>query len=250
MTLGRLFVAAVVVGASLLCVRLGVWQLSRWGEKRALNAALRAALAAPPADLGAALPALGAVRDRPIRLQGRFDPHFQVLLRGRPRDGEPGVIVATPFVLEGDSVAVVVERGWLAAEDAATLAAGAIPDDPATSLVGLAQPFPERVPIPPMREMGTPDRRVWSAPRLHSDSLGARLPYRLAPFVLQALPGHGAPASPLRDVPRPLDQTMHLGYALQWFAIAVLAPLVAWFATRRTRLRGVPPSASRGDSAR
>jgi len=249
-TLGRLFVSAVVVGASLLCVRLGVWQLSRWGEKRALNAEQRAALAAPPTEIHAPLPALDAVRDRPILLRGRFDPRFQVLLRGRPRDGEPGVIVATPFVLGTDSLAVVVERGWLAAADAATLDSGAIPDDSAASVTGLARAFPAGDPIPPMRDLGTPARRVWSAPRLDLDSLAARLPYRLAPFVLQALPGPGAPVSPLRETPRPFDETMHLGYALQWFAIAALAPLVAWFATRRTRLRRVPPRAARGDAAR
>lgn len=236
MTLRRLLTAALLVSVALGCVRLGAWQLSRLAEKRALNAALRASLASPPLAAGEGAPALEEVRERPVEFRGRFDPRFQVLLRGRPRDGEPGVIVVTPFLLASDSTAVLVERGWLAAVDAATLPAERIPDDTARVVVGLAQDFAAGPPIPPMREIGTPDRRVWSAPRLDPDSLRARLPYRLAPYFVQALPGRGAPASPARIVPRPHDESVHLGYALQWFAIAAMIPAGVWLvARRRTR---------------
>jgi surfeit locus 1 family protein len=237
MNLRRLFLSALVVAMALACGRLGFWQLSRLAEKRALNATLRASLAAPPrvADRGA--PPLAEVLGRPVELRGRFDSSAQVLLRGRPREGEPGVIVVTPFVLAADSTAVLVERGWLAAADAATVPAERIPEDSSATVVGLALAFATGAPIPPPAEAGTPARRIWSMPRLDLDSLAARLPYRLAPYFVQALPGHGAPASPMRALPRPHDESVHLGYALQWFAIAAMIPTLAWFLARRRARR-------------
>lgn len=233
MTLRRLFAAALIVSVTLGCVRLGVWQLSRLAEKRALNAALQSTLAAPPLVARAGVPTLEEARGHSVEFHGSFDPRFQVLLRGRPWEGAPGVIVVTPFVLAGDTIAVLVERGWLPAEDAATVPAALIPEDSSGTVVGLARVFAGSPPIPPMREVGSPERQVWSAPRLDPDSMRARLPYRIAPYFVQALPAPGAPVSPARDVPRPYDEMVHLGYALQWFAIAVLIPASAWFVARR-----------------
>ncbi|MEO5617842.1 MAG: SURF1 family protein [Candidatus Eisenbacteria bacterium] len=237
MTLRRLLAVALVISAALACARLGFWQLSRLAEKRALNATLRAALAAPPVLAWPGASTLEELRKRQVELRGRFDSRYQVLLRGRPRDGEPGVIVVTPFLLGSESTAVMVERGWLAAEDAATVPAEQIPEDSSLTVVGLAEDFPSGAPIPPLREMGTPMRNVWSAPRLVLDSLRARIPFRIAPYFVRALPGHGAPASPTREVPRLHDESVHMGYALQWFAIAAMFPAGAWLLARRRRRR-------------
>ena len=57
MRLRRLSIALLVLVAAGVCVRLGLWQLSRLDEKRALNASMRAGLDAPPLALGAGLPA-------------------------------------------------------------------------------------------------------------------------------------------------------------------------------------------------
>jgi len=236
MTLRRLLVVVAVVSVSLVCVRLGAWQLSRLAEKRALNVALRAALAAPPFVVGAALPPADSAVGRPVEFAGGLDERFHVLLRGRVRDGEPGVDVVTPFRLAGDSVAVLVERGWLAAADGASVEPSSIPADSSRSVIGIARAFEAGDPIPPLREIGNAERRVWSAPRLDRDSLAVRLPYRIAPYFVVALPGSGAPPSPARRAPREHDEATHLGYAIQWFAIAAIVPAGAVLLARRRRV--------------
>ena len=120
MKLRSVLVVLLVLAAASVCVRLGFWQLSRWHEKRALNRALARALAAPPRELGAKPHPEADVLGLRIEARGRYDESRQVLLGARPHMGEPGVEVVTPLLLEGGSSAVLVNRGWLYAADAAT----------------------------------------------------------------------------------------------------------------------------------
>jgi cytochrome oxidase assembly protein ShyY1 len=63
---------------------------------------------------------------------------------------------------------------------------------------------------------------LWSTRTLDADSLKARFPYAIAPWVVRQLPGDGVPAEPVRTAPEPLDDLMHLGYAIQWFLFATI----------------------------
>lgn len=224
----------LVVAVSATCVRLGFWQLHRLAEKRAINASQRAALASEPLD-GRGLASAEAPRGRRVRLSGRFDPRYQILLRGRVRAGAPGVEVATPWRLAGDSAAVLVVRGWLASDDAVHVPRAGIPDDPASEVTGFARDFarPAAAAPPPLRDLESGEGRVWSAARLDPDTLAARLPYPIAHWWLAALPGPGAPPRPARDLPEPAPEAMHLGYAVQWFLLAALAPAGALILARR-----------------
>src|SRR5256885_11133395 len=74
---------------------------------------------------------------RRVSVRGVFDERRQVLLVGRSHDGEPGVHVVTPLVSERDSVAVLVDRGWLPAADAATARPQDVPAPGPREVVGL-----------------------------------------------------------------------------------------------------------------
>lgn len=214
-----LALGALVFGAA--CFRLGFWQLARLHEKQAINARMREAVSAPPAEIAAAQ-VHGAPPGHPVRLTGRFEPAEQILIRGRLREGEPGVEVVTPFRLSDDSARVLVMRGWLPSEDAATIPAARIPADTSTNVVGLARPFERRGLTGALHLLEGDGTRVWSAARLDSDTLVARIALPLAAWWLRALPDSTAPASPRRDPPEPANESMHVGYAIQWFAIGTL----------------------------
>jgi len=113
--------AGAVILLAATCVRLGFWQLSRLAQKRAWNSAQREALAAPPIDLEGvrADSRWPAVRHRRVRVAGHYDETHQVLLAGRSHGGSPGVHIVTPLRTE-DGGAVLVDRGWTFADDAAT----------------------------------------------------------------------------------------------------------------------------------
>src|SRR5438045_2159314 len=100
---------AVLAGAG-LCVRLGIWQLSRLHQKQAYNRAVAQALAGPTLPLGGAASDSGTAGHRALA-RGRYDEARSFVLRARVFDGRPGVELVTPLVLE-DGTALLVDRGW------------------------------------------------------------------------------------------------------------------------------------------
>jgi len=236
-------VALVVLAASALCVRLGFWQLARLREKQALNAALRESQRAPAVAVAGELPPLAAVRHRSLQVAGRFDERHQFLLSGRERDGEPGVEVVTPLRLEGGAGAILVNRGWLPAADAATARPQDFPEPGPRTVRGVVEELRHDLPSPPPRPLPGDGITLWSVRRLDADSIARRLPYPVAGYALRESPGPGVPARPRRSAPRPYDEMTHLGYAIQWFLFATLmlggTAALAW----SRRRRAAPPPA-------
>jgi surfeit locus 1 family protein len=230
--LRSILVVLLVLVAASVCVRLGFWQLSRWHEKRALNQALQRALSAPPKVLGPKPSPQAKVLGTRVEARGRYDESRQVLLGARPHLGEPGVEVVTPLLLEGGSSAVLVNRGWLYSADAATAHPQESPEPGLKRVVGLAEPLGRGLAGPALRILEGDSVTLYSARRLDWDTLSRRMPYALAPFVLRQTPGPGVPDRPLRIVPRPANEAMHLSYTVQWFAFAAIllggSSMLAW----------------------
>ncbi len=210
-----------VVAVAAVCVRLGFWQISRLHEKQRLNAEQSAALASPPIAMGGQPVSLAAIMGRRVRLRGRFDESRQILLGGRPHDGAPGVRVVTPLLLAGGG-AVLVDRGWLYAPDAATARPQDHPEPGERDVTGLVEPLARSGRGASLTRLGGAGAVVWSARSLDPDSLGPHFPYPLAGYVVRELPGPGVPAQPLRLPPRPYDEWMHVSYAIQWFLFAAI----------------------------
>jgi cytochrome oxidase assembly protein ShyY1 len=110
-----LFGLAVVL-LGLACWRLGEWQFHRLEERRTDNAIIERNLAAQPVDarevLQADEPLPRSQQWRSVTLSGEYDVRNQVLVRYQTRDGQPGVSVVTPLVMD-DGSEVLVERGWV-----------------------------------------------------------------------------------------------------------------------------------------
>jgi len=203
----------VAIAASILCFRLGVWQLRRHTERRALNAARAAALALPVVPLDTVGTPVAPWRR--VRLAGTYDDTRQIVVVNRSLDGQPGVVVVTPLLLAAGG-AVLVERGWVPAPDAATVNLAGLSEPGQATVFGVVKP-PGKV---AHRVVGTrwPLRMLGVTP---SDVEG-RYPYRLHPSVIQALPTPDQPALPRRlEAPRGTAGP-HISYAIQWFAFAAI----------------------------
>jgi len=238
---------AVLVMAA-VCVRLGFWQLARLREKQALNAGLATARQAPPLVVAGELPPLSTARHRMIELRGAFDESRQFLLTGRARAGAPGVEVVTPLRVSGATAAVLVNRGWLPAPDAATARPQEFPEPGERTVRGSVEDLPHRAAGAPLRAGGDDRVTLWSARWLDADSVRARLPYPVADYVVRQAPAPGVPDRPLRSEPRPHNEAMHMSYAMQWFLFAAIllggSATLAW-----SRRRGsTPPHAPESPS--
>ena len=232
----RFVLPVLLVLVALICVRLGVWQAHRLSQRRAANRAAIAARSAPVVELVRAPARAGdpPLANRRVHAVGRFDRSHELVLRGATLDEAPGVLVVTPLLLPGGG-AVLVKRGFVPAADAVTAELGGLDEPGVVSVAGVA------LPIESQRRGGAPLTRgaqtTWG--RLDLAQLRTRIPYpMLDVFVLQA-PDSTLPRFPRRLAAPPLDDGPHLSYAIQWFAFAITALVVAGILAFRSM--GPPP---------
>ncbi|CAN5361573.1 SURF1 family protein [soil metagenome] len=225
--MGGVLAALLVLGVAVVCIRLGFWQLDRLEQRRARNAQAEQALVLPALDLDARLlqeierdPL--AYLNRRVRVEGVYDPAGELVLRGRSRGGSPGVHLVTPLRIAGSEAAVLVNRGWVASPDAATLDPSPFSEPGIQQVEGLLQivPAPTEGETPLM--VRTSGGSVLTVRRLDLASLRARAAYPLLPVYVQQLPDPALRQPPFR-LPLPtLDEGSHLGYAVQWFGFAAI----------------------------
>jgi surfeit locus 1 family protein len=216
-------VVLVVAG---VCARLGVWQLDRLAERRALNAVVSERLALAPLELASAPADTTGLSYRMAEFVGEYDAARGVVLAGRSHQGTSGVHLLLPLRLE-DGSAVLVQRGWLPALDAARVDPASYAEGGRVRVRGLLATFPELGLGGGSAGSGAAGfRRVWY--RLDGSGLREQLPYRVSSLYLQELPDAVAAAGQPVALPVPeLDDGPHLGYAIQWFSFGLIA-LVGW----------------------
>jgi len=210
-------VFAIAVSAG--CVRLGFWQLHRLSERRALNAMLAARLTGTPASVSELARDSATAAFRRATTSGTYDFSNELVLAARTRQGSPGVNIVTPLRPAGSDTAILVNRGWVYAPDAMTVDLSRWHERPAATVTGylLAVDGSGRGPV-----SAAMHGRV--VRRLVRDSLAHRLPYPIAPFLIVATDSvvTAGDSTPARLGEPVLDDGPHLGYALQWFAFALI----------------------------
>lgn len=227
----------LAVGAT---ASMGFWQLSRAAQKQARQAAMDVQDAKLPlhaCDVQAVAQPLDLLHQR-ARLRGRWQPAFQMFLDNRPMDGRVGFIVLMPFVLEGCTTALVVQRGWVprGMDDRTRVPAIATPE-------GVVE-IEGRMALPPsdLLSLGGPAtgliRQNLDLPQWRVET---GLP--LLPITLQQMGANNEGL--VRDWPVVnLGVEKNLGYAFQWFGMASLfAVLYVWFQViRRIKTRSKDPN--------
>jgi surfeit locus 1 family protein len=220
------FVLLVVV----VCVSLGLWQLHRLEERRALNAMIEGRGALPVARIQTPFGG-DDLRYRTVEVRGIYDPDREVLVTGRSLEGVPGHHVLTPLVTEG-GWAVVVERGWVPFELNRPPVREAAPPEGVVRVVGLALPSEDDGSEPGARVLRRPDVAA----------IAAGLPWPAHPFYVrfqeQSPPQGGALPAPV-PVPERTEGP-HLAYAVQWFLFAATAVGVDVALVLRDRRRRRP----------
>ena len=95
-------------------IYLGFWQLDRADEKRQIERNVNSASEKTKLVLNESSNIdLIAEIYRPAVMKGRFDNDRQYLWDNKTYKGRPGYHVLTPFLLEDNNSAVMVNRGWV-----------------------------------------------------------------------------------------------------------------------------------------
>jgi cytochrome oxidase assembly protein ShyY1 len=226
--------AALMFGLAVVMVGLGNWQLSRYQQKSAINDRIdAAATAAPVAVEDVLVTGRAPARDQRytrVTATGRYDPANEILARGRTVDERVGFEILTPLVLP-DGTALLVDRGWVPAGANAL----AVPDYPPAPSGEVTVTGAVRL---PERRLGTVERvdGLLQVRRIDPAQLAGELPYPvLGGYVSIEQDG-------LRPVAVRYEGTLQNGgYALQWWAFAVLT-LVGYVYLVRKQVRENRPA--------
>lgn len=223
----------LVLLAMAVMARLGVWQLDRREQRLAHNADLAAKLSQPPLslnDLAGGLVALPEERDEVRNTRavasGRFDYEHQLLLVQQVYQDSLGSRLLTPLVLDGSDKAILVDRGWIPAEDANPAGWAQYSSESGVSQVaGFAQPS-QQIGRPAEVTADQPARLEWYQADL--PAIAAQMPYEILPvYLVQSPDPEGNLTLPYRVEPEiDLSEGPHLGYAIQWFSFAIVAGVV------------------------
>jgi len=224
----RVAVVVIAVLVAATCVNLGLWQLRRLDERRALNARILDRQSATPISIEGVLGNGAAEPYRPATAQGTYDVEHEVLVYGRSLDGEAGHHVVTPLLLPGGG-AILVVRGWVPFAMQAAPVRGAPPPANEVRVKGFLAPDEGDGSVGPDADGII---RV-----LDVRGIASSLPYDVFPLPLQLVdqtpPQPGS--LPIPVPPPELSEGPHLSYAIQWFSFAVIALVGAVILLRRDR---------------
>lgn len=246
--------AALAVAA--VMVLLGLWQFSRYETRSEINGRIDAAEVAEPVPVDALLasPAtgqrLGPAPDEgavwsPVSATGRYDPAYQILVRGRSLQGKVGYEVVTPLVL-ADGSAVLVDRGWLPAAGTARPEPSAVPPPPGgeVTVVGHLRRSESR--STPVEEIDG----VRQSRRIVAAEVAPLVPYPVRDGYVQLI-RQTPPLDGLTPVPAARENAMlNAAYAVQWWIFAGLVlGGYGWLARREARQRRQPTEDQRRQPA-
>lgn len=196
-------------------VSLGNWQTRRAEEKLALGREHEAAAQGPVVSLP---PAVVEARDyafRRVSVRGEYLARHTILLDNKVLRGVPGYQVVTPFRIAGGDIAVLVNRGWVAAGMRRDILPQIATPAGAQAVEGVAVvPGSHIVELDARTEEGA----VWQNLVLARFAKWSGL--RLQPVVLQQT--SDAADGLVRVWERPdTGADKHRGYAFQWYALAI-----------------------------
>lgn len=220
-------------------IGLGVWQLDRAAEKREIIAAYARAERQPPVTLEAMLAHPKALRFRRVTVAGVLDARHQFLLDNQFQGPDVGFDVLTPLHMQGTRHRILIDRGWVplgrsrrdlpplpVPARAVTLAGWLVPPPQAPLLLG------------PAEAPGGGWPRIVETVDIHH--LERDLGYPLLPYVVRLDPGQ--PYGFVRKWKLvAFGPERHIGYAVQWFALAATL-LAIYIGVNTRRAPAEPPS--------
>jgi len=218
-----------------LLIALGTWQLGRSEEKRVFLEQQEQGLASSEIiQLSAAIEAnVDALRYKKVQATGHYDQAHQFLIDNQISEGKAGYFVLTPFVLQGEAKAVLVNRGWVPLNQDRSV----LPDVRITNEQTVISGRINRFPSVGIKLAGAEiPSDSWPSVLQVVDSqvLAKKLAYSLFPFQIELdkeLPEGFKREWQTTTIMLP---EQHTAYAIQWFALAfALTLLFIWYSCKR-----------------
>lgn len=217
----------------LLLCSLGVWQLGRAEQKKQLLLRQQTAIDSGVINLNQqTMDDTAALRYRKAKLTGHYDIAHQFLLDNRIVDGKTGYFVLTPFRVDGQQAAILINRGWLPLGDDRNQMPDLTMQTEPTEIAGRINQFPSVGLVLKGAEIPTEN---WPSVVQVVDSkvLSQKLGYEIAAFQIELEPSAAGGYTREWKINVPIPPEKHLAYAVQWFGLALtLTALFIWISIK------------------
>jgi surfeit locus 1 family protein len=216
----KLWAITITVVFVIIFVELGKWQLSRAEEKNAQHEQLEQYAKQPTVTLPDILVKLKDFQYRDIEVSGEYLPEYTIYLDNKTYQGRAGYHVITPLKISNSTLAIAVNRGWIATGyDRSVL-------PPVKEVIGEVK-VTGVVASSDIRTLELSDKivegPVWDNFNLerYQEVIGLRL----QPLML--LQKSDEKDGLIRDWSKPdSGASKNIGYAIQWFSLAVTAVII------------------------
>lgn len=220
----------IVLGGIALTIRLGIWQVARYHENKAIVDQLAAMQSASPLSLNndAGETDLTKYEYRPVEAVGIFDFEHQIAIRNQiwvqSWGNDIGYKLVTPLKL-ADGSAVLVERGWIPLADntpASWRKYDLAGDVMVKGIIRLPTKREFGGEIAPTLAPGETVASFWNL--IDIKKLQQQIPYALQPIYIQQAPDAAFTGMPYRALSQPdsIAPSTNVGYAFTWFSFAAL----------------------------
>ncbi len=218
----------------LLCI-LGTWQLSRSEEKRSFLE--QQALGSASAEIISLTKIIdidaSKLRYKKTQATGHYDTAHQFLIDNQFSAGKVGYLVLTPFILQGETTGVLVNRGWVPLNPDRAILPDIDIKDELTVVSGRINNFPSVGIKLPGAEIPT---NSWPSVLqvVDVDVLVKKLSYPLMHFQIELDQDQQAGFKREWLTTTVMLPEQHIAYAIQWFALALtLTILFIWYSYKK-----------------
>ena len=218
-----------------LLIALGTWQLGRSEEKRLFLEQQQQGLASSEIiQLSTSIENnVDALRYKKVRVMGHYDQAHQFLIDNQISAGKVGYFVLTPFVLQGEAKAVLVNRGWVPLNQDRSVLPDVRIKNEQTVVTGRINRFPSVGIKLAGAEIPT-DSWPSVTQVVDSEILAKKLAYPLFPFQIELDKDQRAGFKREWQTTTIMLPEQHIAYAIQWFALALtLTILFIWYSFKK-----------------
>jgi surfeit locus 1 family protein len=235
-----IFITILVLIASAVMTRLGIWQLDRLAGRRAFNAQVLSQIDEPPLPVTSDVLSndLESLEFRTVQIEGEFDWANTLVLGNQVWGDQVGVHLLTPLKIAGTEAVILVDRGWISFEDWQSRNLAVYNEPGSVEAQGMLRVSQTKLGLRDCLDetAGETPFQVWC---LALGGISQYLPYDLLPvYLIQAPVGEQA-EPPFRAIPQiEISEGPHLSYAIQWFTFtAILLIGYPFFVQRELQAR-------------
>jgi surfeit locus 1 family protein len=221
--------ALVTVCCIPIFIKLGLWQYHKAQQKQALQDSYDHYLHADPVEIPELIAEPEAWRYRQVKVTGAYETQYQILLDNQVSNEQVGYDVITPLHISNTDRYVLVDRGWIPAQDDHS----SLPaiDTPAGEQEVVGQVWLPSSKFYSLDGSVTGVKSDWQMLWQNMDMkrYSASTPFKLSPLVIR-LDAASQTGGFKREWQQPAERIgMYLSYAYQWFGFAVAAVAIYLF---------------------